>query len=115
MRIYRQYINTLKQQCGYQVSYQRTDGLFSPNIFPVVFKSHEARQAAEEMMTSRLIETRRWYQPLIQNHPDLKGIEKIGPTPISDGLEMRMLGLPFYIDMSLEEQTSIAKTIKNSF
>lgn len=115
MRVYLQYFDTLKQQCGYLVSYQRAHGLFAPNIFPVVFKSHEERQAAEEMMASRSIETRRWYQPLIQNHPDLKAIEKIGPTPISDGLEMRMLGLPFYIDMSLEEQTSIAKTIKSSF
>ena len=65
-------------------------------------------------MGRHCIETRRWYQPLIQNHPDLRKIQKLQPTPASDALEMRMLGLPFYIDMSIEEQMLVAKMIKKS-
>lgn len=114
MGVYLQYQNTLQKYCKDHVAFQGSTGLFSPNIFPIFFRSYEARRAAEEEMNRHCIETRRWYQPLIQNHPDLRKIQKLQPTPAADALEMRMLGLPFYIDMSIEEQTLVAKMIKKS-
>lgn len=108
------YRKRLQENFGNALSFQTNTGVFAPSIFNIKFKNQTQRAHAEKEFSNNLIETRRWYQPLIQNHPDLAGIEAPVEMPHALELEKTVLGLPFFLGMTKQDQDRIIRCLKRA-
>ena len=113
MRLYGFYKDTLEHFCGDRITFQHNVGLRSPTTMVIKFESSASRDEAEAKLSSAEIQTRRWYLPLIQNHPALTGVLSPYPTPHADDLAARLLGLPFFNDLAEGNVTKVATMLKH--
>ncbi len=111
LSLYHSYIEKLTTSCGEHIRFQQNTGLYAPSIFPIVFQTNTQRSQVEHHCAANNIGTRRWYQPLVQDHADLAGIVQHAPTPHSETLADTMLGIPFFIEMSTQHQITVVDTI----
>ncbi len=111
LSLFNNYRSILTSKFGDGLGYQKDTGLTAPNMFLVRFNSHQERLKAEKACANNGILTRRWYQPLIQNHPSLMRVESPQPTPHANKLADRLLGLPFYLDLTKEDIHRISKAL----
>jgi dTDP-4-amino-4,6-dideoxygalactose transaminase len=108
------YRKRIQENFGDVLSFQANTGVFAPSIFNVRFKNQTQRARAEKELAADLIETRHWYQPLIQHHPDLSGIETPVATPHAVELEKTVLGLPFFLGMTKQDHERIIQCLHRS-
>jgi dTDP-4-amino-4,6-dideoxygalactose transaminase len=106
------YIKTLTSKLGGQFSVQLDTGLFAPSVFNIQVDSGLTRERMELACAAQNIQTRRWYQPLVQNQHVLGPIETFGDTPNADELSKTLLGLPFFIDMTKEQVIEVSEVLK---
>ena len=84
----------------------------SPTIFNIICDTENQRNAIENSLNKSQIETRKWYQPFINKHPNLlSNIQSLQMTN-SKMIENKIIGLPFYIDLKEEEIKYICIEIK---
>jgi dTDP-4-amino-4,6-dideoxygalactose transaminase len=84
----------------------------SPTIFNIVCNTENQRNSIESSLNKNQIETRKWYQPFINKHPNLlSNIQSLQMTN-SKMIENKIIGLPFYIDLKEEEIKYICIEIK---
>ena len=76
----------------------------------VLLESSIHRDRAEAVLTERGIATRRWYLPLINQHPAFQHIQHL-PTPCAEDLAQRLLGIPFHVALSEQDMNEIAETL----
>lgn len=110
-QLHAQYQTILRRVCGGDVEFQQDCGLQAPTVMVVRFKDQERRDIAEQTCAHQGILTRRWYQPLIQEHPALTSVQTPYPTPIANDLAKRLLGMPFYLDMELGDMNRVANVL----
>lgn len=86
----------------------------APTIFSVLAKNEGHRSAIEHALAAKNIGSRRWYQPLISQSPNLPKI--LTPIDISNSinLEKRLIGLPFYLDLKLSDIDAVVQCISQS-
>jgi dTDP-4-amino-4,6-dideoxygalactose transaminase len=111
MDLYSKYKKILLLSCESRMGFQMDTGLTSPTMMVVQFKSPDQRDEAEQACQALGIQTRRWYQPLIQEHPALSGVLEAFPTPQARDLSKLLLGLPFFLGMSEIDLREIASTL----
>ena len=92
-------------------SFQQGFKVFAPALFNILLEDGERRLSVERAMQNQNIMTRRWYLPLIHNIQHLKRIK----TPVSltnaEELEQRIIGLPFYSDLSDADLNRVVATL----
>ncbi len=95
-----QYLNVrniaITPDCGFNYSY-----------YPVIFESEEAVVKAVEMLNANLIYPRRYFYPTLNT---LKYVNK-SETPVSDSIGIRVLCLPMYYTLSMEEIDLICRLL----
>jgi len=96
------YKKNLKEMMNKGVSLQMPH-IESPTIFNLICDTENLRNSIENSLNKNQIETRKWYQPFINKHPNLlNNIETLQITN-SKIIENKIIGLPFYIDLKKEE------------
>jgi len=110
-QLHAQYQTKLCRVCGGDVEFQQDCGLQAPTMMVVRFKDQERRDFAEQACSQQGIQTRRWYQPLIQEHPALTSVQAPYQTPIANDLAKRLLGIPFYLGMESDEINLVANVL----
>lgn len=71
-------------------------------IAPVLLPERVAADAVMSALSNAGIESRRWYHPLISDHPGFAGIELSRPAPVARRLSGSVLGLPFHSGLTRE-------------
>jgi dTDP-4-amino-4,6-dideoxygalactose transaminase len=92
---------------------QKNSGLFAPSVMPVRMRTSQMRNALEAACAEMGIQTRRWYQPLVHEHPSLVGVETWQPLEQAEDLARTLIGLPFFPDMSSHQLAKIKEVVKN--
>lgn len=96
------------------VCMQKDTGLFAPSLMPVRLRSSQQRNFLEDACAEAGIQTRRWYQPLLHEHPSLSGVEIVQPLKHAEALSSTLIGLPFFPDLTRQQLAKINEVVKNS-
>lgn len=107
------YLSTLTNAFGGRFKIQTDTGLCAPSIFNIQVDSGQTRERMEAVCAANSIQTRRWYQPLVQHQPMLGSLASLGSTPNADELSQSLMGLPFFIDMTQEQVVKVCEVLKS--
>ncbi len=66
---------------------------------PVRLESGALRDRVEHRCSAHGVQTRRWYQPLIHQHPALGPVDLLDTLTVAESLADTLLGLPFFPDL----------------
>jgi dTDP-4-amino-4,6-dideoxygalactose transaminase len=105
-----QYSRVLDENAGSNVTWQQMDADAVRSVCCVLLSSRSARDRAESVVAARGIATRRWYLPLINQHPAFQGFAHL-PCPNADMISERLLGIPFHLALSAEDHQDIARCL----
>jgi dTDP-4-amino-4,6-dideoxygalactose transaminase len=93
-----QYQRALVQHCpSVQVQRRPASGIYPIQV--VLLPEGVQAKRVQSALLDYLIESRQWYCPTLDIHPAFAGY-KAGDLPISHALSVRLLGLPYSIDMT---------------
>jgi dTDP-4-amino-4,6-dideoxygalactose transaminase len=106
-QIFAQYSGVIRAICGDHVAWQQMHGDAVRSVCCVLLPSGPERDRVEALMATNGIATRRWYLPLINEHPAFQGIEHL-PTPNADAISHRLLGVPFHLSLTAADQQDVA-------
>jgi dTDP-4-amino-4,6-dideoxygalactose transaminase len=110
----RLYKEALAPRIGHTIKLQKDTGLFAACVFNIQLNSSEFRSQLEAAFEKFGIQTRRWYQPLLQHQPLFKGIFQTSETPNADLLSQTLIGLPFFIDLTQDQIERVSDLIAPS-
>ena len=110
--LHAQYQHILQHHCGDKLIFQKDTGLWAPSTMVVEFAAHDVREIAERICAQQGIQTRRWYQPLIHEHPAISGALTPYVLPAAQSLAQRLLGIPFHLDMQQSDMERVAKALQ---
>ena len=96
------------------VGMQKDTGLFAPSVMPVRLRTARQRSLLEDACADAGIQTRRWYQPLLHEHPSLEGVETLHPLRHAEDLAQTLIGLPFFPDLTSSQLAKIKEVVKNT-
>ncbi len=114
-RLLKDYINKLDGAEKNQLIHQKgITEVVAPTIFSVLAKNEEHRNAIEHALAANNIGSRRWYQPLISQSPNLPKIFTPIDIPNSINLKKRLIGLPFYLDLKPSDIDVVVQCISQT-
>ncbi len=82
-----------------------------PSVFLVRFATEGARERCRQLCEELGVGTRSWYTPLIHRHPAISGIACGSDLKHASHLADRLLGLPFYPDLSFDDVEYVASIV----
>ena len=83
---------------------------FNYAYYPILFKNEEITLKVKAALESENIFPRRYFYPSLSSLDYVKN----SATPISDDCASRILCLPLYHELSVEQQSQVAKTIQKA-
>lgn len=107
------YVRYLQPLIKY-ITYQDTPDEIVNSL--LVLKFHE-KVDIEKLMISLLdkgVETRRWYCPLINEHPSFQDAEMVTELPIARAISRQVLGLPFYMGITEAEIAYVCQVLSQA-
>lgn len=110
--LHAQYRQILSDACGDRMRFQKDTGLRAPTTMVIEFKDPYVREKAEHICEHEGIQTRRWYQPLIHEHPAVVGV--LAPFQMTHAIKLaqRLLGVPFHLDLSRQDLERVAAALQ---
>jgi dTDP-4-amino-4,6-dideoxygalactose transaminase len=114
LRLHSGYQKILRQACGSSIRFQRDVGLVAPSSMMVCFDEPSFRMAAERICEEQGIQTRRWYQPLVHQHPAVSGVQAPFQMPQASELAKRLLGLPFHLSMDQKDVDRVGAALQKA-
>lgn len=105
------YKEALSSYLGHSIKLQKDTGLFATCVFNIQLNSTEFRGRLEVAFEKLGIQTRRWYQPLLQHQPMFKSVIQANETPNADLLSQTLIGLPFFIELSQDELGHVSRVL----
>lgn len=111
LSIHQRYRELLTEGLGQQISFQENTGLVAPTSMVTLLATSTLRERAERACEQQGIQTRRWYQPLIHEQPSLVGVEAPYEMPHAQDIASRMLGLPFFLNISEQEMQTVSHVL----
>jgi dTDP-4-amino-4,6-dideoxygalactose transaminase len=108
------YQQALAPHIGNSIRLQENTGLFATCVFNIQLNDSEFRDHLEVAFEKSGIQTRRWYQPLLQNQPLFKGVIQTNETPNADLLAKTLIGLPFFIGLTHKQVEQICKVFSTN-
>lgn len=104
------YRSMLDLRCPRATRQHRPDeGVYT--IMAVRLPAGADAQAVMSSLQDAKIETRRWYHPLIPDHPGLRRTESAGDLAVARSLSGRILGLPFHASLGDEDVERVCSTL----
>lgn len=95
----RRYLDVLQALCPFLVHQRKPeDGIYP--LMPVLLPKGAPATAWAALLGEKGIQTRRWYSPSLHTHPALHDVPIAGSLDNALDIGDRILGIPFFIDMS---------------
>jgi len=108
------YIENLKDITGIQLSKKQVDVESNYAYFPVVFDGYKmTRDEVFEKLKGNDIIARKYFYPLTNSFECYKDQYDVNETPVAKYIAERVLTLPLYSDLPLEDVDRICKIIKS--
>ena len=107
---FERYFEVINAACGPQVQWQAMPRDAVRSVCCVLLGSRLQRDRAENELNLRGIATRRWYLPLIHEHPAFQRLQHL-PAPCAQDIGHRALGIPFHLFLDQDAMTEIAGAI----
>ncbi len=108
------YIENLDNINGIIVNKVNNDVKSNYSYFPIVINEKvfgKSRDELYELLLNENIETRKYFYPLTSEFECYKGVYDSNTTPVAKYISERVLTLPLYADLTLEDVDYICKTI----
>jgi dTDP-4-amino-4,6-dideoxygalactose transaminase len=99
------YQHVLSQHCPDLRLQRRAENGIYPILVGRLPRGLRARDLQPALL-ARGIETRQWYCPTLDRHPAFAAFAA-GPLPVAHELSERLIGLPFFIDISEEQMQRV--------
>jgi len=107
---FERYFVVIESACGSQLQWQAMHCSAIRSVCCVLLSCQMQRDRAETELKLRGIATRRWYLPLIHEHPAFQRLQHL-PAPCAQDIGRRALGIPFHLSLDQDAMTEIAGTI----
>ena len=107
---YRRYTDAIRAIPKLQTKWQIAPDNCVRSVCCLLLDSGPRRDAAEAVMASLGIATRRWYLPLLDRHPAFAHMS-LRPTPVADNLAERLLGVPFHVHLDHAMQSAVVNAL----
>ncbi len=113
-KVFERYINNLKDITGIQLSKKQVDVESNYAYFPVVFDGYKiTRDEVFEKLKGNDIIARKYFYPLTNSFECYKDQYDVDETPVAKYIAERVLTLPLYADLALEDVDRICEIIKS--
>lgn len=113
-KVVERYIENLKDITGIQLSKKQVDVESNYAYFPVVFDGYKmTRDEVFEKLKGNDIIARKYFYPLTNSFECYKDQYDVDETPVANYIAKRVLTLPLYADLPLEDVDRICKIIKS--
>lgn len=109
LQYYIQALNNLFEKN--QIQIQKDTHHYAHSLLPIYFKYFTDVSIIADYLTRKNIQTRRWYYPLLPNHPAFFNYKKIGELNSASKIINSLLGLPFHLSLQKKEIDYIALCI----
>ena len=109
-QMFERYSDVINTTCGNHIVWQQMPLDAVRSVCCMLLPSGPERDRAEALMATKGIATRRWYLPLINEHPAFHGLEHL-PAPNAYAISQRLLGIPFHLSLSDADQADIANCL----
>lgn len=117
-RLHAELLEELNCASGYRLLFQAQGNggpRVAPTLMSVQLPDESARQRLEQTCEKGRIVTRRWYQPLLQDMPALRNHCHVLEAPNAKALGRTLLGLPFFLGMTLQQRSTIRDAVAQTF
>ena len=112
-KVVERYIENLKDIAGIQLSKEQMDVESNYAYFPVVFDGYKmTRDEVFEKLKGNDIIARKYFYPLTNSFECYKDQYDVDETPVAKYIAERVLTLPLYADLPLEDVDRICEIIK---
>lgn len=91
-----------------------SEDVIAPTLFCARFSELGVRERVERLCATQHIATRRWYQPLLKQMALPVADTTSLQTPVADALCCDLLGLPFFVGMTLPQQKRLVAIIEQA-
>lgn len=105
----------LAEVFGSEILCKNLDQAYCPSVYIVRLRSANHREFVERKLWQQGIETRRWYSPLVCSHHALSGVEVHSNLKNAQQVSDRLLGLPFYVDLSEDDVDQVVKRLRDAW
>lgn len=113
-KVVERYIDNLKDIAGIQLSKEQMDVESNYAYFPVVFDGYKmTRDEVFEKLKGNDIVARKYFYPLTNSFECYKDRYDVDETPVAKYIAERVLTLPLYADLALEDVDRICEIIKS--
>ena len=113
-KVVERYIENLKDITGIQLSKKQVDVESNYAYFPVVFDGYKiTRDEVFEKLKDNDIIARKYFYPLTNSFECYKDRYDVDETPVAKYIAERVLTLPLYADLALEDVDRICEIIKS--
>jgi dTDP-4-amino-4,6-dideoxygalactose transaminase len=113
-KVVERYIDNLKDIAGIQLSKEQMDVESNYAYFPVVFDGYKmTRDEVFEKLKGNDIIARKYFYPLTNSFECYKDQYDVDETPVAKYIAERVLTLPLYADLALEDVDRICEIIKS--
>lgn len=112
-RVLHRYHHKLMSAAGRLLTLQQDTGLHAPSVLPVRMASGGLRDQLEQRCNAHGVQTRRWYQPLIHQHPALGSVDRLDSLAVAQSLANTLLGLPFFPDLGDDQMDRVLDLVLN--
>lgn len=113
-KVVERYIENLKDITGIQLSKKQVDVESNYAYFPVVFDGYKmTRDEVFEKLKDNDIVARKYFYPLTNSFECYKDRYDVDETPVAKYIAERVLTLPLYADLPLEDVDRICEIIKS--
>ena len=113
-KVVERYIENLKDITGIQLSKKQVDVESNYAYFPVVFDGYKmTRDEVFENLKDNDIVARKYFYPLTNSFECYKDRYDVDETPVAKYIAERVLTLPLYADLALEDVDRICEIIKS--
>lgn len=110
--LHRAYSERLKRECPDLLHQQKhPDGIYP--LMPVALPSGVDIEVVRTHLDGAGIETRRWYSPSLHTHPALSELPRASQLQCATDLGGRILGLPFFIQMTDEQMAHVCASVSD--
>lgn len=112
-KVFNRYINNLSCVEGIKIPKDQVDIRNNYAYFPVVFENYKlTRNEVLEELKENHIFARKYFYPLTNSFECYKGEFSLQQTPVAEYIADRVLTLPLYADLALEDVDKICEIIK---
>lgn len=113
-KVVERYIDNLKDITGIKLSKEQMDVESNYAYFPVVFDGYKmTRDEVFEKLKDNDVIARKYFYPLTTSFECYRGQYDVDKTPVAKYIAERVLTLPLYADLPLEDVDRICKIIKS--